>query len=205
MKTWKRITLTSALLIGSTATFASWSFKEFDNALTTLTTLGTPQIATVFKARPSTLRLGAAPPAVTAPETTKVSLEQEKKSSSASVFAIDPLGKAGKVYVGCTYLITWQAPGKILKLESELINAGTQRAASSSVSGLANAYTLSPAKQQISWKVGGVWPGIYYISVDKINGTSLIERSSTFIIDTIPLALGSAEKKSLCESSGGTP
>lgn len=183
-------------------TFAAWSLDQFDTALSTL---GDTHVATVIKARPSMLRLGATSPASSTPETALVRHDQTSQSSGTALFAIEPPGKAGKVYAGCTYPIVLRSPGKILTLETQLFNAGTQDVVPPMVSGLASVHTLSQEKPQITWKIGGVWPGVYYVSVPKINGTSLGERSSTFIIYAMPAALGSSEQKSLCESSGGTP
>jgi hypothetical protein len=201
MKTWKRITLVSFVLVGSSLTFASWALNQFNDALATL---GTPQVATVIRVRPPTLRLGTTTPATTTPATATSTLGQGRQSDSSGRLSVDPPGKGGKVYVGCTYPISWQAPVKVASLETTLFDARTQTAVPAATSRLIKAHTLSAEKLPLQWKIGGVWPGVYYLSISKINGTSLGERSSTFIIYAMPSALGSAEQKSLCESSGGT-
>jgi hypothetical protein len=201
MKTWRRITLVTLVLIGSAFSFASWSLKQFDDALAALQA---PQVAAVIVPRQPRLHLGAAPATTTASTTVASPASSAIVLGSLSKEKVMFPGKGSKAYVGCTYTLAVHASSTVTALELALVGAGTQTPVPATTSGLSRPQALTAARQQVTWKVGSVWPGVYYLSLDTINGTPLSKRSYTFTIGELPAGLEDGARKSLCESTGGS-
>ncbi len=202
MKVWKRVILVSTLLVGSAATFASWALHQFDEAFALL---DAPPVAAVVMERQSAIRLSAPVVASSTPQSaTSSPPELQKLLYGPPLTEIMVPGNGTKVYTGCTYAIGVRASSTIQTLEAMLVDADLHAPVVASTSGLMKPHKLAAGAQQIAWKVGQVEPGVYYLAANKINGTSLGERSYAFTIYETPTGLESSERSSLCESTGGT-
>ena len=109
--------------------------------------------------------------------------------------------KDTRVYIGCTYPISWQPSSTVRSLEAALIDAGVREAIEPKTSGLAKENTIEKESQNLHWKVGSVWPGAYYIKVSKINGVEAVFRSNVFEIKNMPKGIGADEREKICKES----
>jgi hypothetical protein len=197
MKTWKRVTLVSVVLLGGTSTFAFWTLHQFNDALDTLA--WTPA-AVVLTARP------AAPIQNSLISTTTATSTPEVLGALGESFLLDIVfpGKSSELYAGCTYAVSWNATSTASSLSVALIDFGTRKSASSTVSGLSKENKLAADQQRLLWKVGSVLPGAYYIAISNVNGATTTEKSYKFKINEMPKGLSIGERRSLCATTGGT-
>jgi hypothetical protein len=191
MEGWKRILVVASILIGSVCFFGYWSLSQLNQVFDTLS-----------------LNLSAASVAHTQTVSSFLEKEADVASTSPAVFNVFATSTKDGVsftflqqdtglYGGCTYPILVQASTTIASVEAILVDAETRDPVASKVSGLAKAQALGKS-QDISWKVGAVPPGDYYIKVSKIDGATVAVRSSAFSIQRMKEGLTEKEKESLC-------
>ena len=219
MKSWKRITLVVFVLIGGTMYFSYWYINQFNIALDNISA---PYFANIHSAYPSfkqdTGLASTSSEIEISPEISGefvMSTDSELASASPEisvtpVTSTDPKlsftspQKDTKVYIGCTYPISWQSSMMINSLEAALIDAGARETIEPKTSGLAKENTIEKESQNLNWKVGfSVWPGAYYIKVSKINGVEAEFRSKTFQIGKLPEGINEEEKINICRESSG--
>ena len=200
MKSWKRVTLVVFVLIGGTMLFGYWSFNQFDIALDNISAPYFANTHSAYSSLKQNTELASASLEISGELTASTSLELSELASASietSVtlatfttdsklsFAFPP--KDIKVYIGCTYPISWQPATMISSLEVALIDAGARKVIEPKTSGLAKENTIEKESQNLNWKVGfSVWPGSYYIKVSKINGIEAEFRSGVFKIGLMP-------------------
>ena len=112
--------------------------------------------------------------------------------------------KNNKVYIGCTYQLSFQSSTTIRLVETTLIDAGAIETIEPIVSGLAEENKIEPNSQSLDWKVGVVWPGKYYIKVSNINGADLENYSKVFTISKMTKGISVDEKEKICKESDGS-
>ncbi len=178
MKSWKRITLVVFVLLGSTTFFGYWSFGQFDTVFDTLNAsyLASTLSASSFHQTVTKRDVSTTSPEIATPVASSTDVEL------SFTFPQEDEG----VYISCTYHISWQSPTTISSLETALIDAGTREPAGPIASGLAKENTIEPDAQNLTWKVGVVWPGEYYIKISKINGVEAEFKSKVFEINKMP-------------------
>jgi hypothetical protein len=197
MKTWKRVTLVSVVLLGGTSAFAFWTLHQFNDALDAIAWAPAAVVLTARPAAPIQDSLISTTTATTTPEVIAVMGEP---------FLLDIAfpGKSSELYSGCTYAVTWNATSTAASLSASLINFSTRKSASSTVSGLPKENKLTDDQQHLLWKVGSVLPGAYYIAISSVNGATTTEKSYKFKINEMPKGLSIGERRSLCTTTGGT-
>lgn len=196
MKNWVRVIMVSSFLIGGTGFFAHLSFKQLDNELNNLSAsyVAAENIKSALllnqirKDQTSTTTLGSdSSMATTSATSTDVSI----------FFAFPPKNEA--VYIGCSYEVPLLSSTTIRSLETTLIDADTGEATGPIASGLAKENNIEASSQSLTWKVGAVWPGEYFISISKINDIDTEMKSNHFTINKIPENVGASEPGSVCE------
>lgn len=190
MKSWKRITLVSFVLIGSVTSFSYWSISQFDQAFDNLST---SYLANTHSASPSFNFKQNTELASTSPE-----ISEEIATSTDPELSFTFPQKDTDIYIGCTYPISWQSSTTISSLDVVLIDAGTSNVSGPIASGLARENIIAKDLQNLNWKVGNVWPGTYYIKVSKINDVEAEFKSKVFEINKMPKGLDEKEKNNIC-------
>ncbi len=202
MPNWKRIILVVFVLIGGTMTFAFWSRYQFNSALSDLETTITAN--TLLVSSPLEKDAGLASASLEISEAPASSSEETIPVTASSV-DLEPSftfpRKGDKVYIGCTYPISWQSSTKINSLEIALIDAGARKSIDPVASGLAKESVIKTDSQNLNWKVGMVWPGKYYIKVLKINDADVEIRSKIFTINNLPKGIDADEREKICKES----
>jgi len=188
MRGLKRIALIAFFLIGGAAAFGYWSTNQFNQAIDDLSSL---YLANTQGAYISFDKLDN--------KTTSTSVATSTVSELSFVFPENNT----EVYMGCTYLISWQSSTTIDTLETVLIDAGTGESVGPVPSGLAKENRIEKERQNLEWTVGFVWPGAYYIKISKINGTETKTKSRDFVISRMPKDISVIEQKNICMESGG--
>ena len=224
MKNWIRIFFVFFFFILNTAFFSYWIFNQFNNALDNLsapTFANTHSVYPSFKQNTGSTSTSSISSEISGELTMSTSTDSELASispeisvtlatstSSGQATSTDPKllsftssQKDTKVYVGCTYTISWQPSTMISSLEAALIDAGAREAVPSKTSGLAKENTIEKKSQNLNWKVGFVWPGAYYIKISKINGVEAVFRSKVFEINNMPKSISAAEREKICKES----
>ena len=209
------------VLIGGTISFGYWSINQFNGALDDLSASYFANIRSAYSVRgdasngvyPPKDGLASASPEISGELTASTSSELASTSPEISATLAPPTApklsftfpqKDTKVYIGCTYLISWQPTTMISSLEAALIDAGARKAIEPKISGLAKENTIEKESQNLNWKVGfSVWPGAYYIKVSKVNGVEAEFRSQVFKISQMPKGIDEEEKINICRESGG--
>ena len=213
MKNWIRIFLVCFVLIGGTAFFVYYSLNQFNKAIDNLSAsifANTPSVYPSFKQNTgsaSTSReISGELTMSTSTGSELASISRETSVTLAT--STDPKllsftfpQKDTKVYVGCTYQISWQPSTMISSLEAALIDAGVREAIPPKTSGLAKENIIEKESQNLNWKVGFVWPGAYYIKISKINGVEAVFRSKVFEINNMPKGISAAEREKICKES----
>lgn len=217
MKSWKRITLIVFVLIGGAISFGYWFISQFDIALDNISAPYLANLHSVYPVRDNASN-GANPPKdglasasletfgePTSSTDSKLASTSLETSVTPAIFTTDSKlsftfpQKSGKVYIGCTYPISWQPATLISSLEAALIDAGAKETVEPKTSGLAKENTIEKESQNLNWKVGfSVWPGTYYIKVSKINGVEAEFRSKVFKISPMPKGISADEKEKNC-------
>jgi len=202
MKNWKRIFLVCFVLIGGTAFFGYWTLNQFNNALDNLSASSfaiakMPPIPFSDKTNEEQI-------STSAPETFSTSATSTSATSTdLKLFFIFPK-ENNKVYIGCTYRLSFQSSTTIHLLETVLIDAGAIETIEPTASGLARENKIEPNSQSLDWKVGGVWPGKYYIKVSNVNGVDLENYSKVFTISKMPKGISVDEREKICKESDGS-
>ncbi len=196
MKNWIRIVLLCFVLIGGTMCFGYWSFSQFNNVfdnldVSYLTSTSSTSVLEPKKTDNKEYFLN------TLPETA-LFLTASTDFELASTF----LQKGNGVYRGCTYKMYWKS-STTNALEIVLIDAGTKKAVESIYSGLVRESDVEKGLQNVTWKVGMVWPGEYYILVSRINGVDREIKSKTFTVKKTPETISKGEMAGLCSESNG--
>lgn len=193
MKSWKRITLVTFVLIGGFASFGYWAITQFDIAFDSFDSLSSSHLADTRSAYSSFKQNIVKEVA----SSTDAGIDTDVDSGLSFTFP-----KSGdEVYVGCTYKISWQSLTDINSLETALIDYGTREPVGPIASGLAKENIFKADPQNLLWKVGVVWPGSYYIKVSKINGAEAEFRSEIFKINKIPEGLDGEDGVNICKES----
>ena|SRR3989344_2324683 len=202
MRNWKRITLVIFVLVGGTTFFGYWSIKQFNNVFDDLSA----SLASTYSSYPSFFKqraeLASTFTEIYGGLATSTNSELTSTSTVPELSFIFPQNNT-RVYIGCTYPISWQSSTTINSLETALIDAGTREAVGPIASGLAKENTIGEDLVNLEWKVGVVWPGAYYIKVVKINGVEAEFRSKVFEINKMPENISTIEQKNICKESGG--
>ena len=221
MKNWIRIFLVCFVLIGGTAFFVYYSLNQFNNAIDNLsasTFANTPSVYPSFKQNTGStstsreisgeLTMSTSTDSELASISPEISVTIATSTSSGQATSTDPKllsftfpQKDTKVYVGCTYQISWQPSTMISSLEAALIDAGVREAIPPKTSGLTKENIIEKESQNLNWKVGFVWPGAYYIKISKINGVEAVFRSKVFEINNMPKGISAAEREKICKES----
>ncbi len=179
-------------------TFSYWSFKQFDN---TLSDLEEALTGNILLASPSLKKKPIAPIASTSLE---VSFSPEIPiapiASTSLEVSFNFPQKGAKLYIGCTYQISWQSSATIHSLGTALVDAGTKELVGPIASGLAKEYTIEKDLQNLKWNVGVVVPGAYYITVSKINGAEAEFRSEVFDIHKAPAGFDANKSNTICRN-----
>lgn len=219
MNGWKRITLVICVLVGGTASFGYWTINQFNqafddlsassvaNTLTasasfkkdaSLASVSTTTATTSTTTAPaSKLKLATSLVLTTTPATFKPKLATSTDLGLSFTFP----QTGDRVYIGCTYEVSWKSSTVINSLETVLVDAGTRDTMGPVTSGLAKENTIETDSQNLKWKVGVVWPGSYYIKVSKINGAKAEFRSKVFEISKMPKGIDEEEKINICLES----
>ncbi len=223
MASWKRITLAISFLLGGVSFFGYTSINQFNLALDDLSA-SSYQLANTHSAYQAFSRPAKDLASTTldifvdtATSTDMASTTPDMSVGSAtstkvglfSVSAVPELSfifpkNTTKVYAGCTYHISWKSSTAVSLLEVTLLDTGTRIAVGPKTSGLVKENVVEENLQNLNWKVGRVWPGEYYISVLKINGTSTKIKSQVFAIKEMPKDTSIKEKEKICKESGGS-
>lgn len=208
----KRIALI-LFLVGSLTLFCFWSTNEFNKVVDNLSD---SYVASAHLSYQSIQKLELAS---TSPEM----LDELSTSTDETILDIDSVAtnletattsnslgfsltfpqKDDKVYIGCTYPISWQSSTEIDSLDITLISAGTREEVGPIASGLEKENTIAKEIQNLKWKVGGVWAGEYYMKVSKTNGVETVFRSNIFEINKMSENISDIEKETICKGSGG--
>jgi len=213
MKGWIRIILVVFVLVGGVAFFGYWSIDQFNLAFDNFST---PYLASTHSAYQSFKRPDAGL-ASTSPETlgdvatsTEMSggIATSTKPELTSTSTVSALSftfpkSNTQAYIGCTYPVAWESSLKVGSMEAALVDAGTRTAVGPNTSGLAKENIIKEDSQKLSWKVGSVWSGSYYIKISKINGADAEIRSKVFVINKMPENIGASEQRDTCKESGG--
>ena len=208
MSNWKRITLVVFVLIGGTMSFGYWSFYQFDTAFDDLETTLTTNTLLVFSSLKKDTKLASTSLETTLIDTKLASTSLEISKDLETPIVLEELSfnfpeKDANIYVGCTYPISWQPPATINSLEADLVDAGARKSVGPIEGSLAKENVTEADPQNLSWKVGSIWPGKYYIKVSKINDVDVEIRSEVFAINNIPKSLNTDERAKICKKSGG--
>jgi hypothetical protein len=209
MKSWKRITLVVFVLIGGVTFFSYWSINQFNQVFDNLSAsvVNTRSVYPSFKQK---TELASTSPEISGEFATSTDSELASTSPEMSVIvatSTNPelsftfLSKDTKVYIGCTYPISWQSSTTINSLGTILVDAGTREPVGPIASGLAKENAVETDSQNLEWKVGVVWPGSYYIKVSKINGVEAEFRSKVFEINKMSENISTSEKENICKGS----
>ena len=211
---WKRITLVSFVLIGGTISFGYWFLNQHNQVLDDLSAsyLANINSAPYFKQRTELASTSpeisgefatstdGAIPSITATTTAATTTLLAATSTDLKLAFTFPK-KNDEVFIGCTYRLSWQTSTIIKSLEPTLVDAGTKESMGPIASGLAKENVIKKDSQNLSWKVGAVWPGKYYIKVSNINGIDVETRSNVFTISKIPNDISAAEREKKCKQS----
>lgn len=208
MKSWKRITLVVFVLIGGALSFGYWSIEQFNQVFDNLGVSYLANIHSVQQSFKQNTELASTSLDISGEFVVSTDSELASASSEISVTLAPPTDpelsftfpqKDTKVYIGCTYQISWQPTTMISSLEAALIDAGAREAVGPETSGLAKENTIEEESQNLNWKVGfSVWPGAYYIKVSKINGVESEFRSQVFKISQMPKGIDEKERINIC-------
>lgn len=193
------------VLIGGTTAFAFWSFNQFNIALDDL---NAPYLASTYASYQSLTRSRVDLVSTTTEETTGDTATTTDSVLSTTTPTISELSfifpkNNTEVYAGCTYPIAWESPTTVGLLEAALVDAGTRIAVGPNTSGIAKESTIEKGSKNLSWKVGSVWPGAYYIQISKVNDTDIEFKSRVFLINKMPENADTNTQKNLCKESGG--
>ena len=200
--------------------FAYWSRYQFNNALSDLQTTITANTLLVSSPLEKDTDLASTSSEIsealassseeTILEITTASTSSPQATPPVTATSIDlepsftfPQ-KGGRVYIGCTYPVSWQSSAKINSLGTVLVDAGARKSIDPTASGLAKESVIETDSQNLNWKVGMVWPGEYYIKVSNINGVDLETRSEVFTISRIPKGTSADEREKICKESDGS-
>ena len=221
MKSWKRVTLVSFVLIGGTISFGYWSINRYNQALDNLSASYASYFANIHSVYPSfkqKVELASTSPeisgefatstdktipSITVTTTTATTTLSADTSTDLELSFTFPQ-KNDEVFIGCTYQLSWQSSTTISSLKTALVDAGTGESMGPITSGLAKENAIEKDLQNLNWKVGVVWPGKYYIKVSNINGIDLETRSKVFTISKIPRDISANEKEKNCKESDGS-
>jgi len=206
---WKRIILVIFVLIGGVIFFRYWSINQFNQAFDDLSAfsyvaiVNTPSFfsdKTKKEQTPTTTPEIISTPATSTDETIILSAGTSADLELSFTFP----QKNDEVYIGCAYQLSWQSSTTISLLKTALVDAGTRESMGPIASGLAKENAIEKDSQNLSWKVGVVWPGEYYIKVSNINGVDLETRSKVFTISKIPEGISADEKEKICKESNSS-
>ena len=205
MKNFVRIFLICFVLVGSTAFFVYHSLNSFNNIIDNLSasTFAIAKLPPILfsdktnKEQIPTSTLETISTSATSTETSTttetipistVSTTTETISTSTEDLKLSFIfpKKNSKVYIGCTYQLSFHSSTTIRLLETALIDAGAIETIDPIASGLARENKIEPNSQSLDWKVGAVWPGEYYIRVSGVNGVDLENYSKVFTISKMP-------------------
>ncbi len=194
MKHFKRIAITSTILIGSTLAFGFWALNKFNNAFSdideaykihTINPYKNPNQITQFSQSTSTATSTTVASLETsnhiASTTTKnTETTQEKNTNTGFKFTFPK--KDTNIYTNCSYKISWNS-SDVKSINLSLVDAGTKKP-------LLKTYGIPKNLSGenltgFDWKVGFVWPGEYYILAGDINNVNWQEKSPVFtVVDT---------------------
>jgi len=203
MKNWIRIFLISFVLVGGAAFFVYQSLNQFNNTLDNLSASSASSFATAkippipFSDKTSKEQIPTSTPEIISSSATST------KSIDLKPSFIFPK-KNNKVYIGCTYQLSFQSSTTISSLEIALLDNGTNETIEPSASGIARENKIEPNSQSLDWKVGVVWPGKYYLKVSNINGADLENYSKVFTISKMTKGISVDEKEKICKESDGS-
>ena len=211
MKNWIRIFLVSFVLIGGTISFGYWSINRFNQAfdvnLNASYLANTYSVYPVFKQNAGS---ASTSPEISGELATSTGSQSSPKAMTGEAGQVTPTDpelsftfpqKDTRVYIGCTYQISWQSSTTIHSLETVLVDAGTGESVGPIASGLEKENTIERDLQNLEWKVRVIWPGTYYIKVSKINGVEVEFRSKIFEINNMPKGIDEEEKINICGES----
>ena len=212
---WKRIILKAFVLIGSATFFSYWSINQFNQAFDNLSASYFASINSVYPSFEQKVELASTSPEIsgelaTSADETIPSITATMTAATTTLSADTSTDlelsftfpqKNDEVFIGCTYQLSWQSSTTINSLESTLVDAGTRESMGPIASGLAKENAIEKDSQNLSWKVGVVWPGEYYIKVSNINGADLETRSKVFTISKMPKGISVDEREKICKES----
>lgn len=185
--------------------FGYWSQYQFNSALSDLeatiianTLLVSPSLEKDTKLASTSLEMTLAADMLTASSSFEKKTELISTSTDLKLSFTFPK-KDDKVYIGCTYPISWQSSTTINLLGTVLVDAGAREPIDPIASGLAKESVIETDSQNLNWKVGFVWPGAYYIKVLKINGADVEIRSKVFTINNMPKGINTDEREKICK------
>ncbi len=220
MKGWIRITMVAFVLVGGTAFFGFWSISQLGKTIDNLSAVylaNTPLVDSLLKHRQNRELASSSPEASDQLFATSTATSTDIRLASSSPEASGLFAtstdtelaftfpqKEGGVYIGCTYPISWQSPETISSLEAALVDAGTIETVGENIGGLTKVNIIEKGHRNLDWKVGSVWPGLYYIKISKINGADTEIRSKAFIINKILESVSIGEQGNICKESGGS-
>jgi len=208
MKAWSRIVLVTFVLLGATLLFGFWSLNQFNTAFEDMGAHYIVMYPLVHKpstTATATLMIAASAGSISLSPATSTATTSDDSSGKYDLdlkFKFDFPSPKERVYIGCTYEISWSASTTIIKsLEIALIDAGTHKPTGPIASGISKENIIDNNSQSLKWKVGIVWPGVYYIKVSKINGIETNFKSKIFEINKIPEDTSVEEREKICQGS----
>lgn len=220
MSGWKYISIVILVLVGGTAVFGYYSLNQLNQTLDNVSNshlANTYSIYQSFKQNQNT-KLASTSLEISGELATSTDETLATTTSATIVATTTPIiatstalrfsftfpQKDSKIYVGCTYPISWQSSTMINSLETALVDASIREPIGSTVSGLTKENTIKKDVQNLKWKVGAVQQGAYYyIKVSKINDIEAVVRSKVFEIHKMPATISTDEKGDICKKSGG--
>ena len=174
--------------------FGYWSMGQFNQAFYNLIISYLANSHSVYPVFKQNTGLVSASPEISGEFTT---------STDPELFFTFPQNNT-RVYVGCTYQISWQSSTTIHSLESVLVDAGAGESVGPIASGLVKKNEIGPNSQSLDWKVGVVLPDEYYINASNINGVDLENYSKVFTISTMPKGISVDEREKICKESNSS-
>ena len=215
MKNWKRIFLTSFLLIGGATFFVFYSLTQFNDAFDDLSDASN---FTITKTDTKT-NTKVLPPS----DINKEQIPIIATSTDLGLSFVSPdvsPEKDNEVYIDCTYELSFQSSATLYSVEIVLIDDSTGEIIEPIISGLTRENEINPNSQSLDWKVGAVlpgeysikmlnidgvdldWPGEYSIKMLNIDGVDLENTGEGFKIEKMAEGMSTDEKEEKCRELG---
>ncbi len=209
MKNILRIILFMVILIGSALLFRFWALNNFNLAFSDLNNESFP--SNFPKTAVSDIEtipiIEVMAPEIISEEVysdNKIIKDESKDINKEELKDINLTftspSKDANLYIGCKYQISLSSSAIIKSINLSLYDFGTRQSQGPVSSGISRNNTADDIKN-IEWKVGGVWPGKYFISTSDVNGQELNKKSSAFNIIKVPENINKTNIEEFCKNN----